>query len=113
MTAACSSYETQLQTYQGTHTGGTLLKTVQTQYRSNPDSYFGEASVLPTTITTIWPNGTESQVVKDWDGPNGIGTFIYPGNLGNSTAVYGNLFDQKEYDYGSGASCPLLHQKLH
>jgi RHS repeat-associated protein len=111
----CSIYETQLQTYQGSQTGGTLLKTVQTQYRWNSNAFStGVTSVLPTTVTTIWPNGTQSKVVKDWDGPTGIGTFSYTTGAGglNYTAVYGNLFDQKEYDYGSGAAGPLLHETV-
>src|SRR6266849_4168349 len=88
----CSLYETQTQFYQGSHTGGTLLKTVNTDYSFTPNpwdpqliSLSGEppdsvTNVLPIRVTTILPNGQTSKVETDHDAG-----FIYHGPLDGIT----------------------------
>jgi RHS repeat-associated protein len=76
----CSLYETQTQYYQGSQTGGTLLKTVNTdyQYTINPyDSVVigggqqadatSVTNVFPIRVTTTLPNGLVSKVETDYD----------------------------------------------
>src|SRR5262249_45206845 len=95
--ATCSFYETQTQYYQGSHTTGTLLKTVQTDYQFTPNPYDPTAittgrvdmaetvaNVLPIRVTTTLPNGLVSKVETDYDnaltyhGPlDGITTNVY------------------------------------
>ncbi len=78
---SCSLYETQTQYYQGSHTSGTLLKTVNTdyQYTINPydpavigsDGVQSDATtvtnVFPIRVTTTLPNGLVSKVETDYD----------------------------------------------
>ncbi|MGC2695654.1 MAG: hypothetical protein WA738_07670, partial [Candidatus Angelobacter sp.] len=94
----CSLYETQTQYYQGPHNGGTLLKTVNTdyQYTSNPydSAVIGSGgvpsgattvtNVYPIRVTTTLPTGLVSKVETDYDtalayhGPlDGITTNVY------------------------------------
>jgi RHS repeat-associated protein len=91
LAATCSLYETQTQSYQGSHSSGTLLKTVSTdyQYTANPwdpiligggldaDSV---ANVLPIRVTTTLPNGQTSKVETDYDS-----AFSYHGPLDGIT----------------------------
>ena len=117
----CSRYPTQVQTYQGSSASGTLLKTVQTQYLTvtnlfDPDK--NPAVLLPTTVTTILPNGSstvQSKTLKDYAGPGNVGQFTYceytTGCTG-ATAYYGNVFNFKEYDAGTGAPGSLLRETV-
>jgi hypothetical protein len=64
----CSFYETKMQAYQGSSSAGTLLKSVVTEYANAAQSPFqvdGGANiainVVPTRITTIWPDGNVSR----------------------------------------------------
>jgi hypothetical protein len=106
----CSFYETQNQTYDSS---ANLLKTVVTAYNSNPDylwSNTGGAShpasnVFPTTVTTIWPNGQQSQQATDYD--TGIGL---TGLASGHNALYGLAIAKRDYDYGNGAPGALLRQ---
>src|SRR5262249_62187685 len=70
-----SLYETQTRSYQGSKSSGTLLKTVNTDYSysSNPFDSLGPnvnpptaINVMPIRVTTIWPNGQTSKVMKDY-----------------------------------------------
>jgi RHS repeat-associated protein len=107
---SCSYYETQTQYYQGSHTSGHLMKTVQTAYtyQNNPETVTSDdsaptvVSVLPTTITTTLDNGLVSKVVNVWD--TNLNAPIASG------LSYGNLLEKQEYAYGSGAPGPLLRK---
>jgi RHS repeat-associated protein len=76
----CTFYETQTQYYQGSHSGGTLLKTIKTDYQSTPNPYDSQAmstgriemattvtNVLPIRVTTTLPNGLVSSVETTYD----------------------------------------------
>jgi len=87
----CSQYETQTQFYQGSHTGGTLLKTVKTDYQftANPwdpnlitqsDVADSVTNVFPIRVTTVLPNGLTSKVETDYDAG-----FTYHGPLDGIT----------------------------
>jgi RHS repeat-associated protein len=112
----CSFYETQLQQYQGSHTTGTLLKTVNTTYSHafDPFSRFSgfassRGNAVPTRIVTIWPNGKQSEVDKTYDA--GF-TFSDPDPRSSTTytGIYGTVLSESAYDYGQGVSGPLLKQ---
>jgi RHS repeat-associated protein len=97
-----ATYETQAQYYQGSHSSGTLLKTVNTNYSSLNDYWQSNAplSVVPTSIGTVWPNGT-SQVTKTYD--PGFSFTDYLGNTGKP-GIYGKVVTEQAYDYPSGSS---------
>ena len=100
---ACYFYEAETRIYQGTHTNGTLLKTVDTHYKGdvgfNATSSF-TADVVPDIITTTLPGGKVSQVVRQYD-------------AGNTTmTTYGNVTDEKVYDYGSSPHGGLLRETV-
>jgi RHS repeat-associated protein len=104
----CGVYETQVKSYQGSATSGTLLKTVQTDYNT---TYFANPmplgtpvlNIYPIRTTTTWPNGKVTKVEKDYDA--GF-TCLYCN--GRTNAQYGNVVAEREYDYGSGAPGSLL-----
>jgi hypothetical protein len=69
----CYLYETQTQSYQGLHTTGALLKTVNTTYsytQANP-LYYGQIATLlnlvPTKVVTTLSNGQQSQITHTYD----------------------------------------------
>ena len=108
---SCSNYETKTQYYQGTHTTGTLLRTVQTDYTYQPnhqdvvgDGVSTVINVLPIRITTTLNNNKVSKVEKDYDSNLHL---IFHGAF---TESYGNVMEMREYDYGSGAPGPLLRK---
>ncbi len=101
-TSPCDFYEVETRSYQGTHTSGTLLKTVGTHYRADygyTETSAFAADVVPDTITTTLPNGRVSQIVRQYD----------PGPGGTMT-TYGKVTDEKVYDYGNGAPGALLRE---
>ena len=124
-----SLYETQTRYYQGSHTSGTLLKTVNTDYSysSNPFDMGPQVvpptaiNVVPIRVTTSLPNGLTSKVETDYD--SNSFTFhdptwglplnpqqpfqnsMYPGTLGTVLA-------RRQYDSGVGAPGNLLNQTL-
>ncbi|MHB8652644.1 MAG: RHS repeat protein [Terriglobia bacterium] len=111
-----SPYVTQAQYYQGSHTSGTLQKTVTTDYSSISDPYVwcGGASasafnVVPIRVTTTWPGGKVSKIENDYDSG-----FTWHDLNFNSTSTYAGTYADvtalREYDYGSGAPGPLLRQ---
>jgi RHS repeat-associated protein len=82
--------QTQSQAFQGSHSAGTLLQTIQTAWTdSSGRSPCGSAGCFPTKVTTIWPNGKQKQIQKDY---------------GSS----GQVLSQREYDYGPNAPGALL-----
>jgi YD repeat-containing protein len=102
-TTPCDFYEIQTRSYQGMHTGGTLLKTVDTHYQAaygyTATSQFA-AGVVPDTVTTTLPNGKVSKVVRQYD-------------AGNTTmSTYGKVTDEKVYDYGNGQAGALLRETV-
>ncbi len=118
--SSCPGYETSAQYYQGSQTSGTLLKTVNTAYDQsmiyeNPqDAYLGGpippnlVGVTPSQVTTIWPNGQQSQQQTDHTFANVnwydlIGTTWYARPL-----LLGNVAATRDYDYGQGAPGTLL-----
>jgi RHS repeat-associated protein len=95
--------ETQTQFFQGTHSSGTLLKTVNVDWSpySGPSST-DPHSVLPIRSTTTWANNNVAKVEMDYDfGISWINGY-------NSAASYGNVIAKREYDYGNGASGPIV-----
>jgi len=112
--------ETQTQYYQGSSSGGVLLKTVRHDYNTalatTPRSFTsGGLSIVPSRVTTIWPNGQQSKVEMDYD--NGFttqeSTYDNNGNWTGSCStcgggLYGILLATREYNLGNGAAGPLL-----
>jgi RHS repeat-associated protein len=92
----CSIYETQVQNYQGSASGGTLLKTVATQYSgtaSNFDTGDGlvAINVVPQQVTVTVPGGKTSKVINTYDAG------IANGDLEH--VIYGGLLQKDEYDF--------------
>ncbi|HYY72549.1 MAG TPA: RHS repeat-associated core domain-containing protein, partial [Candidatus Bathyarchaeia archaeon] len=118
--SGCSFYTTQEDSYQGSHTSGTLLETTKTTYSYTTGSPYitygvgppnGAINVVPTQITTTWANGKTKQVLYSYDSG-----FVYknpnPNIATTYPAIYGKAVTKKEYDYGtvSGQPGPLLRQ---
>ncbi len=131
--AVCATpqyYETETQTYQGTGSNRTLLKTNSTAYScsiiSPYDSLNPESAIVPSQTTTLWPNGQENEVAYVYDtsalkiydsvfqsvgGGDPTYAFDHPDAIGfssyadfyNTAVTYGLLLSKVEYDYGSGA----------
>jgi RHS repeat-associated protein len=101
----CSFYQTQEQDYQGSAVSGTLLKTITTDYGYNSNPYSGAVpfptsiNVVPTTITTQYPNGKTKKTVKVYD--TGVPMTGYGAG---ANVIYGVLTAENEYDYPSGTS---------
>jgi RHS repeat-associated protein len=102
----CSAYDSEVDYYQGSRFTGTLLKKVQTDYTYNPHNPFdtfndGAGTVLNVvpirTTTTIGSQTTK--VEKDWDQK-----FLFGGNYFS----YGNVLEEREFDFLSGGTYPLL-----
>jgi RHS repeat-associated protein len=102
----CQEYESQTQYYQGSHTSGTLLKTVNTTYSgaSSANVLNGLIDVVPTTIQTVWPSNGQStptaQTTKSYD--SGFSFLAWNGS--QNTGIYGKVVKQQDYDYPSGTS---------
>jgi RHS repeat-associated protein len=104
-------YETQTQYYQGSHTSGTLLKTVNTTYSYSTASLNtfpnGPINTVPTAIQTVWPDGQTNQTTKAYD--SGYSYTDYSGNTkdrnGNpNVGIYGKEIKEQAWDYPSGSS---------
>jgi RHS repeat-associated protein len=93
--STCAYYETLTKYYQGSTT---LLKTVTTSYMSNLNPFNGQTAinVVPTTVTTAWANGKTSEIAKSYD--SGTPLTSYSFNI-----LYGDVTQEVDYDYGSGA----------
>ena len=110
--ASCSFYDTQVQYYQGSHNGGTLLKTATTQYAgiANPLAQPGSmtaANVIPTQTTVTTGDGHTSKVVNTWDSGNTVTL--------NGTAVpvvFGSLLQKDEYDYSNALVRSTLNRYI-
>jgi RHS repeat-associated protein len=104
----CSLYESQLDQYSGSHTGGTLLKRTQTIYSANSFSFPNggyspfnlplAGNVVPTSITyTDFVSGMVSKVSKTYDS-------------GVSGVIFGDVLTENDYDFGNGSAGPSLRQ---
>jgi YD repeat-containing protein len=112
---SCSLYETKTQYFQGSYQSGHLLKTVNTDYQwiANPFDIYNPTgtlhtvtNVFPIRVTTTLPNGKVTKVEKDYDT-----NLIYSDPVhGWTAASYGNVIEEREFDYGSGAPGPLLRR---
>jgi RHS repeat-associated protein len=118
-TGSCSIYETETKVYQGSSATGTLLKTTDITYTgtSNPwDEYtqnWTSINVVPTQITTTWPNGKVRQTQKVYDSGNTF-SFYDPstGISSNYPLVYGSLLQDTENDYGLNSPGPVLRKTV-
>ncbi len=95
-----SAYETQTQYYQS---GGTLLKTVTTAYSGSISRNVatGMVNVVPTQVTTTWPNGQTATVTKTYD--SGYAYTDYLGDTG-VTGIYGKVLTETDSDYAPGGT---------
>jgi YD repeat-containing protein len=92
-------FETETQYYQGSSSSGVLLKTVNTGYSYTSSNLYQlpVIDVVPTSITTTWPNGKVNQVQKTYD-------------TGFNSIILGQVLEQRDYDYGNGAPGALLRR---
>lgn len=95
----CSLYDTQIQYYQGA-AGGTLLKTVSTQYTGIQDVYDGTPeigmNIVAAQATAAWPGGQTTKVVNTFDLGN---SFTEDG--GTIPVVFGSLMQRDDYDFSN------------
>jgi RHS repeat-associated protein len=117
ITNACPYYETETQYYQGSHTSGTLLKTVSTKYQALwSSSIFPTGLGQPSQTTSLWANGQENETAYSYDSALNFHAADYVSSTEFSThmggtyppASYGLLETKKDYDYGNGAPGSLL-----
>lgn len=116
---SCPTYETGAQYYQGSHTSGTLLKTVNTAYDQtmiyeNPIDYNGVGlepnivGVTPNQVTTIWPNGQQMQQQTDHTFANVNWYLNLYGGWHTAPLLLGNVAATRDYDYGQNGVGSLL-----
>jgi len=100
-----SVYDTQVQYYQGHVSGGTLLKTVSSQYTGAQDfrgmDGFTAMNVIQTQSTAIWPGGQTSRVVNTYDSTNTVTQQYMNGPPVNFPVVFGSLLQRDEYDFSN------------
>lgn len=117
----CFPYETETQQFDN---GGNLIKTVSNTYsyvtwpnaNGTPSTILAPYDVLPTSITTIWPNGQQSKVSYTYDRDMGksfsFGVAAFSNgqvDLGTQPSGYTSKpWAVTETDYGSGAPGPVL-----
>ena len=111
-TDGCPAYETQAQYFQS---GGTLLKTVATIYNSTAKlarNSQGPLNVVPTKITTTWPNGKTSATSKSYDSGFNYTDFAgFTVGADNSTpnvGIYGKELGESASDYGNNSAGATL-----
>lgn len=116
---AGSPYEIQTQYYQGSHSTGVLLKTVNTQfsYQMIPwggFSYLSAINIVPIQTATVWANGQQNKTTYAYDSGVQIyqPTWLCPGcnftSIAIGNAIYGKVPTKSEYDYGNGAPGSLM-----
>ena len=110
---ACPYYETETQYYQGSHTSGTLLKTVSTKFQplsSSTQYLIGLGQ--PSQTETLWANNQENETAYTaydsaltFHAPYYLSSTEFSTHMGGvlPPASYGLLETKKDYDYGSGA----------
>ncbi len=103
----CGFYETQAQYYSGSQSTGTLLRTVATTYSGNTSvdtAPYGGINVVPTSVSTVWPNGETKEITKSYDS----GFSFIDFNGASDSGIYGKVTSETAYDYGSGAKGSAL-----
>jgi RHS repeat-associated protein len=111
----CALYETQTQYCHGSHTTGTLLKTVNItySYARSYNAYSTAINIVPTLLVTTFPNGQTSEITKSYDSGfpyiDLTGSTSNPGGS-NNIGIYGKVVSLSEYDYGNGTPGSLLRQ---
>ena len=112
-------YITQSQYYSGSHTSGTLLKTVTTQYSpltGDPMIEYlttatGYINVVPVSQTVTWPNSRIMQTTTAYDPGFQYGVYTNGGTMSYANAYYGLPVTQTTSDYGQGAPGSILNEK--
>jgi RHS repeat-associated protein len=106
----CPYFETKTQYYQGSHTSGTLLKTVSTTYQPVSSSFYLQGIAQPSQTETLWANNQEDETTYAYDSALTFHNPYWVSNTqwspymdGTATGSYGLLETQKDHDYGSGA----------
>jgi RHS repeat-associated protein len=95
-------YETSAEYYQNISGTQTPLKTVTTAFSSSLGSFAGSTiafNVVPTSVTTTWPNNQVSKVTKSYD--SGVGGYLL-----------GQVIQEQDYDYGTGSPGSLLRTTI-
>ena len=108
--APATYYETSVQYNRNIGGTQTLLKTVATNYSTPTCVFFGSQTtsiclnLVPTSVTTTWPNARVSETVKSYDA----------GISGNSNGpiLLGQVLQENDYDYGNGSPGALLRQTV-
>jgi RHS repeat-associated protein len=99
----CPAYEAKVQYFQS---GGTLLNTVNTNYSfTSGGNSNGPMNVVPTQVTTVWPNGKTATVTKSYD--SGFTYTDFKGATG-VTGIYGTQLSESASDYGNNAAGATL-----
>jgi RHS repeat-associated protein len=107
--------------YSGSHTSGTLLKTVTKTYQQIADPFIsevyqndGNAPTLLLSTTTTWANAQASQETQTYDSgftwSDASNTNLSTGR-GDTTpyqGFYGLATSKRKYDYANGSPGPLL-----
>ena len=113
-------YPTEVDYYTGSHTSGTLLKTVKTTYKWTTLSSgtggscdwqpnTGVVSVVPMNVTTTWPeSGQESEISTIYDSSLSANFGAAFGTPVQYTLSYGSPTSKNEYDDGVNAPGSLL-----
>ena len=116
ITNECPYYETRTQYYQGSHTSGTLLKTVNTLYQSLSSTTGITTNGQPSQTTTTWvASNQENESTFSYDSaitfhnPYWVsGTQFSTIYAGTWSWSYGLLETQNDYDYGKNKAGSLL-----
>jgi RHS repeat-associated protein len=111
--ACIAPYETALQE---SDNGGHLLRTINTTYSDiNGGDRYQLFNVLPTSVTTIWPNGQQQKMSYTYDRDNGhsfmfglFNTQLGPQMNSTPAGYTDNQFTATATDYGSGAPGPTI-----
>jgi RHS repeat-associated protein len=109
LNTSCSYFETKVETYNGPQTGGTLVKTVTTDYSWTPNINVRTSgaqnpppmNVVPLRTTAIWPNGQTTKIEFAYDLGFSFNSDWGP-TFAGGTGIYGKETARREYDYGAG-----------
>jgi RHS repeat-associated protein len=110
---ACNGAVSQIQSYAGTGSNRTLLKTVVKAYQiiTDPYSYDLGGSTgqlpLPLNTTITWANGQVNQTKQTYDSGFTF-TDINCCSRGSYPSVYGLVRTQSQFDYGTGSPGSVL-----
>lgn len=103
-----ATLETETQSFNGSYTGGSWVKTVTTSYTSTSSTNSNiEPGAVPTQVSTSSPSGQSSYTSLSYDSPgfsagqiltnpsSGQWEWVYVAN-----AIYGQRVTKQDYDYG-------------